>query len=109
MNIVNFTPRPSATVGFAATSTTGAKKICGDAVIDLLIYNKGASDAYVEIGNSSVTATAPTTSANGSAPLPPGSIQVMRGVRADNTGIYAAVICDSGNTATVLITPGNGS
>lgn len=109
MSIINFTPRPASTVGVAVTSSPStAELICTDHEIDLLVYNISTVDVAIEFGKSNVAAQYPTTVANGSMLVAPGSIQVFRGMRGTATGIYVSAVVASG-TGTVFVTPGNGS
>lgn len=110
MNLVNFTPRPGANVGLAATTTSGgtAKLICNDLEVDLMVYNLGTVDIAFQIAGASVTAAFPTTSANGDTIAPAGTLQVIRGVRGTGAGIYAAALTSTG-TGSLFIQPGSGS
>lgn len=110
MNIDNFTPRPGANVGLAATTTSGstAKLICNDEEVDLLVYNAGSTPVAFAIGGASVSATYPTTSANGDMVIVGGASRVIRARRGTGTGIYAAAITST-STASLFIQPGVGS
>jgi len=111
MNLVNFTPVPASNVGFAVTTTsTAAEKIYSGSETDIYLYAPASNtqDIFFEIGGSSVVATVTTTSANGSIMLPPGSLQVLRGCRGDNSGVWVSMITASGS-ATGYACPGNGS
>lgn len=110
MNIDNFTPRPGANVGLAATTTSGstAKLICKDEEVNLLVYNDGSTPVAFAIGGSGVTATYPTTSANGDMIIKGGDSRIIRARLGTGTGIYAAAITGT-STASLFIQVGVGS
>lgn len=95
------------TAKIAATQTTSQATLptVGNNVI---IYNAGPNTAYVSIGNTSVTATVPTTAGTGSMPVPIGfyAFTISRSADIDVT---VAAICDTGNTASIYFSVGNGT
>jgi len=106
MIIQKFAPRPGASVGLAVTASMERKQVSSDVEVDLLMYNQGAKDCYIEIGGSTVTATVTTTSASGSMPIKAGDSRIIRSL---GGSVYVAAICDGTDTTTLMVTPGNGS
>lgn len=111
MNLVNFAPVPGACKGYAATSTAlAAVQVTKQPQTDLYVYNSSSTDPmFLEIGDSNVVATEATTSAAGSLIIPPGSLQILRGQRGGNNGVWISVIMSATKTGTLFVAPGNGS
>jgi len=110
--ITTFAPVPGACKGYAASSSSGstAFQITKMPQADIYIYNSSSSDPmFFELGGSAVAATEATTGAAGSLIIPPSTLQIIRGQRGDNSGIYGAVIMSSGKTGTLFVAPGNGA
>lgn len=97
----------ASTVSLSATSTTGnvalAGVVTGQGQCE--IQNKGSGWAYVAFGGSAVTATVPNGATGGSYPVGPGQAKI---VSIGTNAAYAAGICASGDTATLLFTVGYG-
>lgn len=66
------------------------------------IVNTGTTPAFVEFGESSITATIPSGTATGSMPILGGSQVILRA----RNNFVAAIV--SAGTATLYITPGDG-
>lgn len=110
MNLVNFTPVPGSCKGLAVTATTASAQIYKGPQTDIYLYNSSTTDPmFIEFGGSTVAATEATTSAAGSLIIGPGTTQVLRGCRGDNSGIYIAAIMSSTKSGTLFYAPGNGS
>lgn len=107
------------TNAIAATATAQARALPASSPSPhvAVFYNQGPYDAFVCLGASSVVATLPALSTNAGAegnatPIPVGSSLplrcVTRGVSGETTLNYWSVICQSGNTASVFCTTGEG-
>lgn len=111
------------TVSLSATATTGNVALLnasdtgtgaqqtGGGPQQVLIYNQGPNDAFVEFGTgngaSSIAATLPNGATAGSMPVPAKAMIVVSvpGIRAK----YAAGICAATQTAVLFFTAGKGS
>lgn len=94
------------TLALAVTATTARKQVYTTAKrgSTWLVENIGPSRCFVKGGDATVEATVPSTSAAGGMPLPVGTVQSLR----FGDATYLAAICDTGGTATLYITPGEG-
>jgi len=71
----------------------------------VVVSNSGNNPVYIEFGNATVNAVAPTTAGVlGSQLIPPGAVYTL----GNNDATHFAVICDAGLTTTVDLTPGRG-
>ncbi len=101
-----FTPLAAGTKRLAATSTSARIALAKADEPEIEVTNDGPDPVYVEIGGSTVEATAPVAAgAAGSYPVLAGQSKVIRNLR---HGTYAAAICGSGKTADVTFTSGEG-
>lgn len=101
-----FTPLAAGTKRLAATSTSARIALAKSDEPEIEITNDGPDPVYVEVGTSSVTATAPVAAgAAGSYPILAGQSKVIRNIR---KGTYIAAICDTGDTADVFFSSGEG-
>jgi hypothetical protein len=108
--MASFAPAGSgvaSTVSLSATSTTGNVALAGVATgqAQCEIQNKGNGWAYVAFGGSTVAATVPNGATAGSYAVGPGQSKI---VSIGSNAQYAAGICASGDTATLLFTVGYG-
>lgn len=73
----------------------------------VMVYNAGPNIAYVDLGDSTVAATVPTSAGTGSMPVPP---YFTTGIftRDSINDTHVSAICESGETATVFISVGAG-
>lgn len=95
-----FTPLPQGTKNIAATGTT-ANVALAAASKTIEITNEGPDTVFVEFGDSTVTAAAAT-----GYPVAAGQSKVVGNSLAKAT--HAAAICDSGKTAKVFFSCGDG-
>jgi hypothetical protein len=102
-----FTPGGAAgnTVALAATASTGSVALptLDPAYPEIEITNDGPSEVFVVLGGSAVTATVPTSTAGGY-PILAGQSKIVR----RNGATHIAAICNSGETAAVYATAGQG-
>lgn len=91
-------PKKAATQTVSATSTSSAITLDGTCP-QVQFYNAGPSVAFVRFGKEAQTAVATTD-----APIPPGA--VLNYTKGDDT--HGAIVCATGGTATVYVTPGTG-
>jgi hypothetical protein len=97
-----FTPGPAKTVNIDVSSSTQIKQVTTTpAVRQIRVMNNGTATAWVEFGDSTVTASLTT-----SLPVGPGVTEVFTVKKADGP-IYAAAIA-AGSTGKVYFTPGQG-
>lgn len=104
--IILFTPNPTKTLAYASTVATATAALPVTANLgQLRIKNTDTTNiAFINFGDSNVTATIPTGTTPGSMPVGPGeTIGITRS--ADWT--HMAVIAGAG-TPTVYVTPGRG-
>lgn len=104
--VTPFTPNPTKTLAYASTTTTATAALPALATDgQLKAKNTDATNiAFINFGDSNVTAVIPTGSTPGAMPLGPGeSIILTRSV----TWTHMAVIAGAG-TPTVYLTPGHG-
>jgi hypothetical protein len=102
----SFQPNTNSTAVLAATAATGRVAITMGGAGQVEVTNKSAANwAYVEYGDSTVTATVPTGSTGGY-PVGPGQSKI---ITVPSTITNMAAICDAGLAATVFFTPGNGA
>jgi Flp pilus assembly protein TadG len=109
MNIGAFMPLGN-TALLAVTSTTTTTPIqvlpTNGQPSQHCVYNAGPNDCYIVSGNSTVAAVAPAAGTPGNGmPIAAGAIMTLT-FPAYN---YFAAITDSGNTASLYITPGEGN
>jgi hypothetical protein len=102
-----FSPKTAGTVSITCAVTSARVALVPKGGFQLAITNSDTSNiAYVEVGDSSVTATVPNGATPGSMPILPGQ---TRGVSIAGASVtHAAAICSAG-TPLVFFTPGNGT
>lgn len=102
----SFTPLASGTKRLAATSTSARIALAKSEEPEVEISNEGLSTVYIEFGGATVVAVAPVAAgAAGGYPILAGQSKIVRNLRA---ATYVAAICDSGETAEVYFTSGEG-
>lgn len=101
-----FTADTQSTVSITTAVTTARVALTVKANdTTLRIYNSDSTNiAFVNVGDSTVTATLPSGATPGSTPIPPGQVCGF-GLSVGST--HVASICSAG-TPIVYITPGNG-
>lgn len=97
MTIKTFAPSGLDTVQLAATASTGSVAIDRNSNV-VRVLNAGPNLAYICFGNGSISAT------TAKIPLPVGAAELFTKGAQD----HAAAICDTGNTATLFFTAGEG-
>src|SRR5690348_6636529 len=101
--MIPFRPSPSGTVQISASTASSNVNLAGS-VEQLRIVNSGSADAFVEFGDSSVTATAPSGSTAGSMRIFAGTVEL---ITLQPNVTHAAAITSSGST-TIGLTTGAG-
>ena len=105
---VTFFPRGTAKI--SATQTSGSASLFTQNGVgtNVMVYNAGPDIAYVKLGASGGSVTVPTTAGTGGTPVPVGfyGLTISRDANNDTT---AYAICESGGTAIVYFTVGNGT
>jgi len=101
-----FTPNPTLTLAYASTVTTSTAALPTTATgHQLRLRNTdSANTAFVNFGNSAVTATIPSGTTPGSMPIGPGE---TIGITRSTDWTHMAIIAAAG-TPTVYVTPGRG-
>lgn len=105
-----FTPQPTNSAALSVTSTSTATPIQVKGALNnatqRMIYNAGPNDCWLASGAADVVAAIPAagTPANGVA-IPAGAVMTLS--YPPNT--YFAAVCAATKTATLYITPGEGS
>jgi len=99
MDQAPFAPQPGQTDKMSATSTSSS--ITSNTVgPSLSIYNAGPHKVFVKIGTGAVTATKDVDY-----PIPPNAVIILS---RPESAVTVAGVCDTGETATVYVTPGYG-
>lgn len=100
-----FAPTGRSTVTLSVTTSTGSRQIrpAIGTHSSVLVSNTGSAWAYVEFGDSAITAVVPSGATTGGVPVAPGSQQTFR-----NGATYAAAICGGSDSTTLAFTPGEG-
>jgi len=101
--VLNFTKQGD-TVSLSATDSTSRVQFAGPQTQDktIAVWNSTSEEAFIEIGDSTVNAVLTT-----SMPIPGGAYLVIGAP--DNKGDYIAGICNTAQTTTLYITPGQGT
>lgn len=103
-----FFPRGTAVIN--ATQTSGSATIFTSNGVgtNVMVFNAGPDLAFVKIGPASGAATVPNGTGTGSTPVPVGffGLTISRDANLDTT---AYAICNTGETAAVYFTVGNGT
>lgn len=97
------------TVGVAVTSATATEAMTdtgNNSSPNVMIFNSGPNTAFVNFGDSSVTATLTDADNDGDMPIPSGFMGTF-----DVPGLstHIAAICASNETATLFVTRGQGN
>lgn len=102
----NFIPFDNGTVTLACSTSSAARQFRDtiDIGLSVRIYNAGPDVAYVRLTNATSTATAASGATKGGMPIPVGDIEVFP----TGTALFVSAICPT-STATLFITPGEGS
>lgn len=110
-----YTLKPLGTALIAATQATGSATLItptstqfGSVGSNVMVYNAGPNAAFVKFGPAGTVATVPTTAGTGSTPVPVGFFGLVL-ARDATTDTTASAICNTGETATVYFTVGNGT
>jgi len=107
MIIANY-PANSSTIQIAVTSTASAAAVIPGSGSSIRICNEGPSNCYVAIGDNSVVATVPTsTAASSCTPVLSGADVVFS--KQDISDTYISAITMAGNNATINVSSGEGS
>lgn len=91
------------------TATSSISKSI-EAARNIRVYNAGAYNAYISVGNGTQTATVPaTTAVKTCTPIPAGadlvlSMESLLG----GSGLQIAAICDTGLSTTLFVSTGEG-
>jgi hypothetical protein len=104
ISIHAFQPKPASTVGILASNASANIQVqSGQTSRHMRVANESTTTwAYVEFGESGVTASAPGNPTAGSMGIPPGGVEIFSGPHQ-----YMAAITASG-TAQLRVTPGEG-
>ena len=106
VDVATFDPNVRGCCRIDVTNSSAATKVQqtdGLLNLNVIIYNAGTVPVFVEDGTSAATAVAPIVGTPGSHCIAPGTTQTLR-----FAGQYCAAITASG-TATIFVTPGEGS
>jgi hypothetical protein len=99
-----FLPAPGKTVNInVGASSANVLLYPEKGPVSVRIENDGTATVWIAFGNSSVTA-----SATADVPVPPGAVEVLRGINnSDQSPLYVAAIA-AGATGKIYFTPGMG-
>src|SRR5690242_7229185 len=101
--MIAFRPSPTGTVQISASTSSSNVKLAGS-VEQVYVQNSGSADAFVEFGDSSVTATVPSGATAGSMRVKAGQTTVLT---PKVNATHAAAITSSGTT-TIELSSGAG-
>jgi hypothetical protein len=106
VEIAPFRPSDLGTTSLAVTATTGRRLLADSGAGSVVLTNVGPSICFARFGNVAVEATVPSGATAGGFPVLAGTQTV---VMPDAGDTYLALICATGQTATVYISCGSGA